>query len=220
MEEEAVKHYLKAFANSWGEDTPIGQVRFAVLDCEATGTDPRRDQLVTIGGVAVEQQSIIVQDGYETLVKVPYNTASVFIHGITREAAQAGLDEADAILGFIEWVGDGVIVGHHIGFDVALLNRASERHFGLSLQNRVLDTMELALHLRDDGALRPAEEIRDFSLDALCTLFGVVPHDRHTAQGDAFLTAQVFIKLLKMAKRTGRERLGLLLEPYAPEGAE
>jgi DNA polymerase-3 subunit epsilon len=50
-----------------------------------------------------------------------------------------------------------------------------------------------------------------FSLDDLCEMFGVVPHDRHTAGGDAFITAQIFLRLLRAAKAVGRLTLESLL---------
>jgi DNA polymerase-3 subunit epsilon len=76
--------------------------------------------------------------------------------------------------------------------------------------------MELALHVEKDGAFGGREEIRSFSLDALCEVFGVIPHDRHTASGDAFITAQVFLRLLRLARRCGRTTLGRLTERWAP----
>jgi len=45
-------------------------------------------------------------------------------------------------------------------------------------------------------------------------MFGVVPHDRHTASGDAFITAQVFLRLLKLAARHGRTRLDAISQPF------
>ena len=56
--------------------------------------------------------------------------------------------------------------------------------------------------------------IRNFTLDALGTMFGVIPHDRHTATGDAFITAQVFLRLLRLASRFDRATLGRLAQPY------
>ena len=56
--------------------------------------------------------------------------------------------------------------------------------------------------------------IEGFSLDHLCQRFGVVPHDRHTAAGDAFITAQVFQRLLRLARKAGRDTLGALAEPF------
>ena len=108
----------------------------------------------------------------------------------------------------------GAIVGHHIGYDIEVLNVACEKHFDLTLGNRSLDTMDLTLHLDDDGAFPNRPKDAGFSLDALCELFGVAPHDRHTAGGDAFLTALVFLRLLRAAKAVGRNTLGAISIPY------
>ena len=56
--------------------------------------------------------------------------------------------------------------------------------------------------------------IRQFTLEALCEMFGVVPHDRHTASGDAFITAQVFLRLLKLAAQSGRAGLGAISQAF------
>ena len=77
--------------------------------------------------------------------------------------------------------------------------------------------MDLTLHLERDGAFAGRPPIRQFTLDALCTMFGVIPHDRHTAAGDAFITAQVFLRLLRLASRFGRGTLGGVTEPFELE---
>jgi DNA polymerase-3 subunit epsilon len=136
---------------------------------------------------------------------------------VTRDETREGLEEPEALRLFLEYLGDGVIVGHHIGHDVETFNAGYERHFGFRMSNRSLDTMDLTLHLERDGAFIGREQIRSFTLDALCTLFNVIPHDRHTAPGDAFITAQVFLRLLRLAARFGRSTLNRLAEPYHPE---
>ena len=45
-------------------------------------------------------------------------------------------------------------------------------------------------------------------------MFGVIPHDRHTATGDAFITAQVFLRLVRLAARTGRGTLAGVCEEF------
>ena len=79
--------------------------------------------------------------------------------------------------------------------------------------------MDLTLHLENDGAFSGRPPIRHFTLDALCEMFGVIPHGRHTASGDAFLTAQVFLRLLRLARRHGRTTLSQLTEPFVEETA-
>jgi len=208
--------YGRCFENTWADETPIENVRFVVLDSETTGLDPRKDRIVTIGAVGVQGGEIVLEDQFEALLKVAYNTSAVTVHGVTREDSLHGLDEPEALEQFLAYLKDGVIVGHHIGHDVQTFNAGYERHFGFSMQNRSLDTMDLTLHLEQDGAFAGREQIRSFSLDALCGMFHVIPHDRHTAAGDAFLTAQIFQRLLRLAAKYGRSTLGRLAEPFVP----
>ena len=196
------------------DDAPWDDIRFVALDSETTGLDPRRDRLITIGAVAIVGGDIRLDDAFEIMMPVRYNAASVTVHGITVDEARDGVPEPEALEACLDYLGAGVIVGHHILHDITALNVAYERHFGLELQNRFLDTMDLTLHLEREGALPQDTRIEGFSLDQLCQLFGVVPHDRHTAAGDAFITAQVFQRLLRMARKSGRDTLGRLAEPF------
>jgi len=204
------------FAQTFTDETPAGSVRFVVLDSETTGLDPQKDRLITIGAVAVIGGEILLDDVFDALLEVSYNSSAVTVHGITRQESLAGITEPEALQRFLAYLKDGVIVGHHIGHDVATLNAGYQRHGGFSLENRSLDTMDLALNLEHDGAFPGSDAFSDFSLDGLCNLFGVIPHDRHTASGDAFMTAQVFLRLLRLASRHGRTTLGKLMEPFQP----
>jgi len=107
-----------------------------------------------------------------------------------------------------------VVVGHHVRHDLETIDAACERHLDRRLESRSVDTMDLALHLARDGAFGRVEDAGHLELDDLCARFGIVPHDRHTAPGDAFLTAQVFLRLLRLAARHGRTTLGRLAEPF------
>jgi len=209
-----MEEYLAAFENTWTDDTPSADVRFVVLDTETTGLDPRRDRIISIGAVAVRNGEMLLNDVFELLLQIEYNKSSVTVHGITRDEASGGMEEAEALALFLDYLRDGVIVGHHIDHDIEVLNCACERHFNFNLRNRSLDTMDLTLHLNDDGAFVGRSVAEGFSLDALCEMFGVVPHDRHTAGGDAFLTAQVFLRLLRSAKSVGRHTLASLCALY------
>lgn len=214
MEPSFLTRYRRIFEATWGDDTPVDEVRFVVLDSETTGLNPRTDRLITIGAVAVRDGEILLDDAFDALIQVGENTSAVAVHGVTRDESRAGLDEPDALERFLDYLRDGVIVGHHIGHDVATFDAAYERHWGARLLNRSMDTMDLTLHLEKDGAFAGRPPIRRFTLDALCELFGVIPHDRHTASGDAFITAQVLLRLLKLASRHGRTTLAAVSEEF------
>ena len=211
--------YRGCFERTWTDETPVERVRFVVLDSETTGLDPRTDRIITIGAVAVQDGEILIADSSSAMLKVDRNTPAVAVHGITRDQSIDGMPEPQAMERFLDYVKDGVIVGHHIGHDIATFDAACQRHWGATLLNRSLDTMDLTLHCERSGAFAGQDPISDFSLDALCQRFGVVPHDRHTAGGDAFITAQVFLRLLRLAPRHGRGTLGLLCEPFLETSA-
>ena len=50
------------------------------------------------------------------------------MHGVTRDESLSGLDEPEALERFLDYLEDGVIVGHHIGHDVAMIDAACTRH--------------------------------------------------------------------------------------------
>jgi DNA polymerase-3 subunit epsilon len=215
-----VDEYRHCFRATWSEDAPIDDVRFVALDLETTGLDPSSDAIITIGAVGVRGGDILLGDAFSALLKVERNTSAVTVHGITRDQSQQGLDEPAALERFLGYLKDGVIVGHHIGHDVTAINAACNRRWGFSLFNRSLDTMDVTLHLERHGAFSGRPPIRRFTLDALCEMFGVVPHDRHTAAGDAFITAQVFQRLTRLAVRYGRGTLGELCESFPLDGED
>lgn len=214
MEPSFVSRYRDCFKATWTDDTPVDQVRFVVLDSETTGLDPRHDRLITIGAVAVHAGEIQIDDSFGALIRVDENTSAVAVHGVTRDESRTGVEEPEALERFLDYVRDGVIVGHHIGHDIATFDAGYERHWGMRLMNRSMDTMDLTLHLEQDGAFAGRPPIRQFTLDALCEMFDVIPHDRHTAGGDAFITAQVLLRLLKLAGRHGRTTLGRISEEF------
>lgn len=210
--------YAAHFNPTWDEALGWENARFVVLDTESTGFDPKRDRIVSIGAIGVMGFELLLEDTFDVFMPVAHNTASVTLHGITREhSVERGVPEEPALRAFLDYLSDGVIVGHHIRHDVAILNTAISAHFGFELRNMCVDTMDLTLRLADIGCLDRDRANHDYTLDGLARLFRIRPADRHTAAGDAFITGQIFLKLLRLAKRAGLLRLGQLTEPYETE---
>ena len=206
------ENYAAALATARPVSTLCTSARFVVLDTETTGLDPRSDRLISIGAVAWVAGEVRVDDTFEVVMPIAYNKAAVTLHGITRDASQNGLAEADALAAFLDYLGSGVMVAHHLNHDWRMLAYAAREHHGVELANARVDTAVLADRLLEAGAFGVAEPAGT-SLDALCARFGLIPHDRHTAAGDAFLTALVFQRLAVMAMRRGWERVSdLMLE--------
>lgn len=209
---EALRAYRTSFQQSWTEDAPIDQVRFCVLDCETTGLDPQRHRIVSIGAVGVVEEQIDLSDTLEVMLRVRFNTAATLVHGITRSETRDALDEPEALERLLDYLRDGVIVGHHISHDLRMIDAALARYSDAQLANAHLDTGVLMQRLLARGGFRSTAVLDDASLDALCRFFEILPHDRHTAPGDAFLTAGILIRQLRAARRSGLSKLGELLQ--------
>lgn len=206
---ELVGGYRDFAAKKRSAKKPIDKIRFVSLDAEATSLDPLQAGVVALGAVALLGGDIQLDDSLELLVRQTYNSSAVTVHGITRQESLAGLEEEEALAQLLGYLRDSVIVGHHVGFDIALINHACGRFFDVQLHNKTLDTAALSILLARDGAL---PEMADFSLDSLLRVLGIEAHDRHTAAGDAFLTALAFQRLLRVARHVGRVTLAQLME--------
>ena len=130
-----ISRYQDCFNNTWSDDSSIEDVRFVALDCETTGLNPRTDRIITIGTVAVYRSEILLGDSFEALLNVGSNTGAVTVHGVTRDESRQGMDEAEALRLFLDHLRDSVIVGHHIGHDIACLLHGHVPHLRISWQS-------------------------------------------------------------------------------------
>ena len=161
-----------------------------VFDCETTGLDYKSDRILSIGAVAIHNNEIIVNDYLEIFLQQDvFKAETVPIHGILREGKEEKIVEAEAAIRFLEFVKDATLVGHHVDFDIEMMNQALNRLDVGKLKNQSMDTDIMYQKLK----YLPYEQ--HTSLDELCTIYKIKKSDRHTASGDAFITALLFLKL-------------------------
>jgi DNA polymerase-3 subunit epsilon len=170
--------------------------RFVVFDTETTGLDVRNDVILSIGAVVIYGNSIIVNDYLELFVEQNvFKTESVPIHGILKKGKEKKLGETEAVIQFLDFIKDSTLVGHHVRFDIKMVN-AVLRRMGLGkLKNRSMDTD--LMYQKFKGS----QEDQHFSLDELCQVFKIQKNDRHTSAGDAFITALIFLRLKNKYRR-------------------
>lgn len=209
--------YRAQFDNDFTKRTPLSEVRFVVLDTETTGLDPERDHILSIGAVAVRNRQIFIEDRFEAYLpqkELPSGAASsVPIHGILQKhgARQTATTE-ELLAGFVAYLGNAIIVGHHVSFDKGILSQHCQQYLGGALTNRTADTIYLAQRVESPwGSTPQAYKPSAFSLDTLCGQYRIPVQDRHTATGDAMLTALLFVKLIGRLEKKGVKTLGDLL---------
>ena len=184
---------------------------YVVLDCETTGIG-KKDKIVSIGAVLVQNKSISLSNVLDIHLPIEENSAAAVIHGeLTDQSNEINMEKAlPEVLNFLS---NHVIVGHHIAFDLGKLNQLYQLDYpGFKLKNRMLDTMTLMKRIDPVRYERNVAGSDSMQLDVLCKEFGILVENRHTALGDAFLTAQLFQKLLVKLESRGIETMGNLLK--------
>lgn len=193
---------------SLAQDIPkmraISRLAFTVLDTETTGLNPKEDYILSYGGIKAKGYSIYINSSVELYLHAPIiKKDAVKVHGIIPKGDLTPLSTFGEKL--LAYIGSDIIVGHHIGFDIAMLEKAM-KPFGLyKIKNPIIDTYDLAVRI-EKGPRFDTSMITgtgEYSLDQLCKRYGIDVDDRHTAAGDAFLTAQLLVKLLKEAEKKG-----------------
>jgi DNA polymerase-3 subunit epsilon len=178
--------------------------RIVAFDTETTGLLPKKDRMLSIGAIGVKGNTIFTGDSFELYLMEEEDgkgRESIPIHGIVpgRGTGKGILEEA--IPAFVTYIGDAILLGHNVGFDMAMINEGLKK-VGIrkKLKNRRIDTAKMAIRL--DYAQTPERiNAKEYSLDSLCKRFSIPMHDRHNAAGDAFITAQLFLKLLPLLRK-------------------
>ncbi len=173
----------------------ISHVRFVVFDTETTGLNTETDRVLSIGAVSVKNKQIEISSNLEIYVEQEkFNPESVKIHGLIRNEKYEKVSEEEAVKNFLEYCKNSVLVAQHAGFDVKMINACLKRMGLAKLQNPVLDTAVMYKKTKILTNLIDKEKI--YSLDEIAEAYTIDLVDRHTASGDAYITALIFLKLL------------------------
>lgn len=172
-------------------------IRFVSIDTETTGFDYENDRILCIGAVAIKNNKILVSDSIEIYIKQDvFNKETVKIHGIRKDGNEIKFSEEEAIIKFIEYLNDAVIVAHHTAFDINMINQALKRLKVGPLESKQLDTNYIHKKIAKTDSYKKL-----YSLEELCEIYNVKMHDRHTALGDALITAYIFLKQMGKYKK-------------------
>lgn len=192
-------NFWKKEENLFDENITIEETRFVVLDTETTGFDYDNDRILCIGALVLQNGIIAIQDSFEVYIEQDhYDTSTAQIHGILKAFVVQRPTELEALQQFLAFLGDSIIVAHHTIFDITMINKALERNGLPQLNNKRLDTAILYKKTLIKSHLFERKD--HYTLDDLADKFDISKKDRHTALGDAYITAIAFLKIIKKLK--------------------
>lgn len=170
--------------------TPLLALDAVALDTETTSLDPRVARIVEVGAARLASGRLSEGDTFRTLVNpgVPIPPVSTGVHGIDDGKIADAPDFATAWPRISDYIGDSVVIGHSIGYDLAILANETGRAGIAFSRPRTLDVRLLA------QIVEPS--LAGYSLDSLASWLGVEASGRHSALGDALTAARIFVALV------------------------
>jgi DNA polymerase-3 subunit epsilon len=175
---------------------------YTVFDTETTGLNPSQgDEIIQIGATRIVNSKLLRQDAFEQLIdpgrSIP--AASIPIHGITPAMVQGQPRIGQVLPTFHAYASDTVLVAHNAAFDMKFL-QLKERSTGLRFDQPVLDTLLLSAVIHPHQA--------SHRLEAIAERMSIAVLGRHTALGDAMVTAEVFLRMIPLLAEMGIHTLG------------
>lgn len=187
------------------EESRLADLVYTVFDTETTGLAPSEgDEILQLGAVRIVNGRVLASESFEQLVNpgrgIP--AAGIPIHGITPERVQGQPPIAAVLPTFHAYCRDTVLVAHNAAFDMRFLE-LKQAQAGVVFDQPVLDTLLLSAVVHQHQA--------SHRLEAIAERFGLQVIGRHTAIGDALLTAEIFVRLLPLLADRGIMTLGQAL---------
>jgi CBS domain-containing protein len=177
---------------------PLLALDAVVVDTETTGLDPRKARVIELAGVRLSAGKLAEAASFRQLIRpgnesIPASTTD--IHGIDDAAVAAAPSFADVWPRFRDYLGPDILIGHTIGFDLAVWKRECDEAGLPWSRPRTLDTRLLAEIA--------APKLAGYALEKLAIWLGIDFADRHSALGDALITARVFLALVPKLRDHG-----------------
>ena len=179
------------------DDRLLSELTYTVFDTETTGLNPAGgDAIIQLGAARIVNGKLLRQECFEQLVNpgraIP--AASIPIHGISEDMVVDKPRISEVLPVFHAFAQDTVLVAHNAAFDMRFL-QLQEEATGIAFHQPVLDTLLLS------AVVHPHQD--SHRLEAIAERFNVTVLGRHTALGDALVTAEIWLRLIPLLQEQG-----------------
>lgn len=168
-------------------DQKLEGSEYVIFDTETTGLSAVYDSIIEIGATKMLNGEVI--DRFDEFINPghPLSEVTTNLTSITNEMVENAPDETVIISKFMDFIGDDILVGHNVTFDMGFMNVALTRMGRPRLAMPVIDTLEMSRTLHS--------EYRNHKLDSLAKRYNIVLEHHHRADSDAETTGYLMYKL-------------------------
>lgn len=168
-------------------DQKLEGSEYVIFDTETTGLSAVYDSIIEIGATKMKDGEVI--DRFDKFINPghPLSEITTNLTSITTEMVENEPDENVIVGEFMDFIGDDILVGHNVTFDMGFMNAALTRMGRDRLAMPVIDTLEMSRTLHS--------EYRNHKLDSLAKRYNIVLEHHHRADSDAETTGYLMYKL-------------------------
>ncbi len=170
---------------------------YVCLDCETSGLNPKKDEILSIGAVHIKENKILMRKTFNIFIKPSknINIESIKIHHIRPIDLENALDAKEAIYQLLNFIGSKPIVGYYIKFDVAIISRYTKECIGVKLPNQTIEVSSMYYKIRKKTT---DYEFIDLRFDTILKNLNIPMLGKHDALNDAIMTSMIFLKLKEL----------------------
>ena len=165
------------------------------IDCETTGLDPRKDDIITVAAVKIRGNRILTSERFEATLRpsVRINPEAIKIHWLRERDVAMGRAMAEVLPPLLRFIGGRPLIGYYLEFDLAMLDRYVRRWLGIELPNPAIEVSKL-YYDRKYADAPPGTHI-DLAFPSILRDLGLPMLDQHDAYADALMTAMIYLVL-------------------------
>ena len=166
---------------------------YCVIDIETTGLSPLCDDIIEIGAVRYSAGKEVGR--FQSLVQPPdvYDDGTFIdkfiesLTGITNEMLANAPKTEEAIRAFDEFLGDDIIIGYNVGFDVNFIYDCYVSYLDKPFTNDYIDIMRFFFFFYP--------EMDHHRLKDMVSLFGISQEQEHRSLGDVLATEACYERM-------------------------
>ena len=181
---------------------PPGEV--VAFDCETTGLDVAKDDIITIAAVLIKDDTIMLSEKFEAVVRPETNIKpdAMKIHQFREADVEHQLPIRKVLRDFLYFIGSRPLVGYYLEFDVKMIDKHVLPFIQMGLPNRRIEVSNLYFERKYGNA--PSGTAIDLRFVSILKDLGLPNIGQHDALSDALMTAMIYIILRDMKKRGAR----------------
>ncbi|KLE04470.1 3'-5' exonuclease [Aliarcobacter butzleri] len=170
------------------------QNEYVSLDCETTGLNPKKDEILSIGAVLIKDNKILMRKTFNIFLKPSkdINIESIKVHHLRQIDLNDALEPEIAIYQLLDFIGSRPIVGYYIEFDMAIISKYTKKYLGIKLPNTPIEVSSIYYDSRKSTS---NYGFIDLKFDTIMKNLNIPVLGKHDALNDAIMTSMIFLKL-------------------------